>query len=636
MRIAIVLFLIITMPNAPLAAQQSSASQSSLIAGEAFDQDEMWDAINADPALGRSKAMAFLEANDPPLSLDNRRRALNIIGVSFAMQGRMDEALVYAHQALDMAVEQDDFLSASRGWTNIGAMEQARGELAAAVEAYGYAVELSKQADKEAVAHDHTLTSFGSLLLEFGRPSEAIELLEEARPVLLADERTTDRASGFLPLARAYRKVGRFSEAESLLEEIRGFLDLEESAELTATLHCEEAQLSLVTEKPMQARSAAQRCLRVAQNSNLLLPEVDALTVLGIAAEFTGDIEKAKANLALAMSALDKAESALSSGDDATPSILERRLQANRLASDIAVREGRLSDALENFRLRIAYDETLDGIAAKAGSALDTFRYRQELDTLNMQLLKTEAEALQSRNAQQQQLIFGALALAVLLALLAWVLFRSDRAERRLNAALHLSLDRQRLLNADIQHRVKNNLQLLLSLLNLQSRSAPSESATVMKSMKNRVLSMAAVYNNLYADGETDVEATVSAQSMLTELIGQIADTYGAADRVGLIAIEDVQFDKATASPLGLLVAELTANVFKHTQGSFDLSLKAMDEDQFVLTVIDQGEHFSVGTNFKSGGGLDIVNELALQIGGTLEHQAVSPIGNKWTLEFSA
>ena len=253
-----------------------------------------------------------------------------------------------------------------------------------------------------------------------------------------------------------------------------------------------------------------------------------------------------------------------------------------------------------------------------------------------MQLLKTEAQALQSRNAQQQQLIFGALAVVGLLALLAWVLFRSDRAERRLNAALHRSLDSQRLLNSDMQHRVKNNLQLLLSLLNLQLRSAPGESANVMKSVKNRILSMAALYNNLYADEKSDVEASVSARSMLTELVDRIADTYDAADRVGKIEIEDVQFDKATASPLGLLVAELAANVFKHTQGGFDLSLSSKDDSQFVLTIADKGEHFSVDTNVKAGGGLGIVNELAMQIEGTLEHQALSPTGNKWTLEFSA
>ncbi|MBD2841361.1 histidine kinase dimerization/phosphoacceptor domain -containing protein [Erythrobacter rubeus] len=604
------------------------------MSGDTFDQDEMWDAINADPASGRAKALAYLDAN-PPLSPDNRRRALNIIGVSFAMQGRMDEALVYAHQALDMAMAQNDFVSASRGWTNIGAMEQARGELAAAVEAYGNAVELSKQADQDAVAHDHTLTNFGSLLLEYGRPDDAIELLEEARPVLLADERPTDRAGGFLPLAKAYRRVGRLDDAESLLEEIRGFLDLDESAELTGTLHCEEAQLALARGRTGEARSAAQRCLSVARDSDLLLPQVDALTVLGSAAMSARNINQAKGYLTQLLSSLDQAEAAVSSGSDPAPSIVRRRLEASRLASDIAISEGRLSDALENFRTRIALDETLDGIASKAGSALDTFRYRQEINTLNLQLLESEAATLQSRNAQQQQFIFGALLLAGLLALLVWVFFRSDRQKRALNAALQRSLDGQRLLNLDMQHRVKNNLQLLLSLLNLQLQSASSESASAVKSVRNRILSMAALYNNLYTDEESDVGATISAKDMLPELIGRIASTYEANNRVGTVSIADIHFDKATASPLGLLVAELVSNVFKHTDESFDLSLLAKENDRIVLTIADRGPAFSANADFKTGGGLDIVNELALQIGGTLEHWSLSPKGNEWTLEFS-
>ncbi|MBV7266650.1 histidine kinase dimerization/phosphoacceptor domain -containing protein [Erythrobacter ani] len=632
--IAIALLLATTTATGISSAQEADSTAPASIAGDIFDQDEMWDAINADPASGRARAMAFLEA-DPPLSPDNKRRALNIIGVSFAMQGRMDEALVYAHRALDMAIDQNDYVSASRGWTNIGAMEQARGELSAAVEAFGYAVELSKQADQDAVAHDHTLSNFGSLLLEFGRPGDAIEMLEEARPLLLADERPTDRAGGFLPLARAYRTVGRLDDAGILLEEIRGFLDLDESAELTAALHCEEAQLSLARNQSAQARSAAQRCLSVAQNSDLLLPQVDALAVLGTTAVSANDIGGAKANLAQLTSVLNQAENAVSSGGDPAPSILRRRLEANRIAADIAIQEGRLSDALENLRMRIAYDETLDAIAEKAGSTLDTLRYRQELDTLNVRLLESEAEALQSRNAQQQQFILGALVLAALLALLVWVLFRSDREKRRLNAALQRSLSGQRLLNLDMQHRVKNNLQLLLSLLNLQLQSASIESASAVKSVKNRILSMAALYNNLYTDEESDIGATVSAQEMLPELIDRIAGTYDAADRIGTIAIGDVHFDKATASPLGLLVAELVSNVFKHTQDSFDLSLVSRDDDGLILTISDNGAHFSVSNNFRSGGGLDIINELAQQIGGTLQHETVPQAGNRWTLEFA-
>ncbi|MEM7667211.1 MAG: histidine kinase dimerization/phosphoacceptor domain -containing protein [Pseudomonadota bacterium] len=627
------LFLIFATIGGCLLVPKTMAAPPTSVVGEVFDQDEIWDAINADPATGRAKAMAFING-DPPLSPDNKRRALNIIGVSFAMQGRMDEALVYAHQAVDMAMEQNDFVSASRGWTNIAQMEQARGGLEAAVEAYANAVELSKKADQEAVAHDHTLTSLGALLLEYGRPDDAIELLEQARPVLAADERPEDRASGFLPLAQAYQKVGRLDEAGSLFEEIRAFLNFQDNAELAAKFYCAEAEFLFATDKVSRSQTLAKQCLSVARKAELLFPQADALTVLGKAALSADEMQTAKAHLAELKASLDNAESAIASGRDVAPSVLRRRLEEARIAADIARREDRLEDALRLMTQSIAYDEMLDGIASRAGSALGTFQYRQEIDALNVQLLETEAIALQTRNAQQRQLIIGAFLLSALLALLAWLFFRGNREKRALNSALQRSLDSERLLNSDMQHRVRNNLQILLSMLNLQLRDASTESISTVQSVKNRVLSMAALYATLYSNDDADISSPIEAQEVLLDLIDSISDTYGARDRVGAIEIENVSLDKATASPLGLLVAELISNVFKHTESSFDLTLKSADPQRNVLTITDQGPSFSADTSLKSGGGLSIVYDLADQIDAVLTHRTSSPVGNQWVLEF--
>ncbi|MEL7485844.1 MAG: histidine kinase dimerization/phosphoacceptor domain -containing protein [Pseudomonadota bacterium] len=602
-------------------------------ARDEFNQDEMWDAINADPAAGREKAMAYLD-RDPPLSPTNKRRALNIIGVSYGMQGRMDEALEFAHRALDMAIEQDDYRSMSAGWTNIGLMEQARGQLEATVEAYANAIETSKKANEGGVANNHTLFNFGALVTEYGRPNNAIDILEQARTAILADQRPTDRGRGLLWLARAYRSAGRMEEAKSEIEVIKSFLDLDESAELTAMLRCEEALIAQDAGAALAARSFAQSCLTVAEEADLLGPQVDALIVLGQLNIDAGDAEAAKAQLETLTARLDRAESAIAASDAIAPAVVRRRLAAARLATDIAVRENRLEDALRYMNARIAFDETLDGIASKAGSALGTLRFRQEINTLNVQLLETEAMALQTRNMQQRQFIVGILMLAASLALLVWIFFRSDREKRSLNEALRGALKRQKLMNLDMQHRVRNNLQILLSLLSPQLREMSGAEAVAVKGIKSRIVAMGALYSALYSEDASDIEAEVDAREMLHGVIDSVVETYGANDRVGAVEIDNIHIDKATASPLGLLVAELVSNVFKHTASSFSLSLKSGSDNKNVLTIADQGAGFSPDVDPKRGGGLAIVEALARQIEGTLEHSRIAASGNQWTLEF--
>lgn len=136
-------------------------------------------------------------------------------------------------------------------------------------------------------------------------------------------------------------------------------------------------------------------------------------------------------------------------------------------------------------------------------------------------------------------------------------------------AALEDNIRDKNILLKEVHHRVKNNLQLISSIMNMQIRRAQSEDARfVLKRLQERILSLATVHKNLYqSDSALD---RVDAGALLSEIVGQLL-------RVGLPAgsgvqveqsFEPVDMDADDAAPLTLLASEAVTNALKYIGGS--------------------------------------------------------------------
>ncbi len=192
---------------------------------------------------------------------------------------------------------------------------------------------------------------------------------------------------------------------------------------------------------------------------------------------------------------------------------------------------------------------------------------------------------------------------------------------------LQAAVDEKDTLLREIHHRVKNNLQTVISLLNLQTKGIRLESARLaLQQLKMRIQTLGLVHRHLY---ESDNLKTVDLKTFLGELCRLLQDGSGAPYwrvRVDLdIAPVSLQIERAI--PLALLVTELATNSFKHAfpngrVGTIGVKLTAED-DIILLTVADDG----VGTppppaensgDERSGLGLVLTQALAKQLGGTL------------------
>jgi PAS domain S-box-containing protein len=189
--------------------------------------------------------------------------------------------------------------------------------------------------------------------------------------------------------------------------------------------------------------------------------------------------------------------------------------------------------------------------------------------------------------------------------------------------ALAAALREREVLLSEIHHRVKNNLQLVSSMLALQARSAGPETRHALAEGQRRIDSIALVHEQLY--GSRNLSA-VNLARYTEALIPELCRASGVGERVEVeLALEDVQLVPERAIPCGLVVSELATNALKHAfpgerRGKLSVRLERVAAGRLRLTVADDGvglkEAFPPAA--ESSLGLDLVLIFAKQLDGEL------------------
>ena len=195
------------------------------------------------------------------------------------------------------------------------------------------------------------------------------------------------------------------------------------------------------------------------------------------------------------------------------------------------------------------------------------------------------------------------------------------RAEEELKASLR---DKEILLK-EIHHRVKNNMQVISSLLNLQSRQLEDDQAReIFQDMRSRVASMAMVHEQLYQSSDlARVDFAKHVRSLAAYLLRSYGDASGSVSFEEDIADVDLMLDMAI--PCGLIINELVSNALKHAfpdgrKGEIRVGLRFAD-DRVTLVVVDNGVGFPAEMDFRAANtmGLRVVTTLVGQLDGTIE-----------------
>ena len=176
----------------------------------------------------------------------------------------------------------------------------------------------------------------------------------------------------------------------------------------------------------------------------------------------------------------------------------------------------------------------------------------------------------------------------------------------------------------EIHHRVKNNLQIVISLLNTQSAFLENEDAlSAIKNSQHRMHAMSLIHQRLY---QTDNIGTIDVISYIRELVDYLKQSFGNDQQIDYnLELIPMKLDVAEAVPLGLILNEAICNSIKYAfqpgkRGVIKVSLKAIGPDRYLLEIADNGIGLPEGFDAMASNslGMSLMQGLTDQLGGDL------------------
>jgi PAS domain S-box-containing protein len=202
-----------------------------------------------------------------------------------------------------------------------------------------------------------------------------------------------------------------------------------------------------------------------------------------------------------------------------------------------------------------------------------------------------------------------------------------DITERKqIEETLRKSLKEKEVLIRELHHRVKNNMQVMLSLLRLQTRKIEDKKMVeILRVWQNRLRSIALVHEKLY---ESENLARIEFGSYIQRLAVSLFHAFNVKESSVLLEmnIESISLDISTAIPLGLIINELVSNSLKHAfpegrKGKIRLDFHKKNKNSYSLIIKDNGIGLPKNIKFQNPQtlGFQLINDLIDQIDGSVE-----------------
>jgi two-component sensor histidine kinase len=281
-------------------------------------------------------------------------------------------------------------------------------------------------------------------------------------------------------------------------------------------------------------------------------------------------------------------------------------------------------EKLGNYPLALKYQK-------KARIMRDSTSNLESDKTMSGLLTQYETEKKENTIASQktqlaQQRLVQWLSIGFACLLLGFLFFgyKSYVARTKTNKLLTAKNQQNELLLKEIHHRVKNNLELVKSLIALQSAQLEdSVTKDAMIASQNRVQSMGIIHQKLYQGTNL---GSIEMKDYFLNLGEGILDTFNADDKVKIeCAMDNLELDVDTAVPIGLIVNELLTNALKYAfpenaKGNISISLSKPNPETLTLKVVDNGIGKIVGLAPKGTGfGSQLIKLLTQQLNGEME-----------------
>lgn len=463
------------------------------------------------------------------------------LGLSYFYGGTKDQALQHYYDAYQLYQKISEPRGYSRLLNNLAICSKEVGKLKESLQYYRESYQLKQTlADSSGMAT--SLMNLGLLLAELDRYEEAIDTLQFAHDQYLAIAAYEDAAACQMSLGKIMIDYGQWDRAHPHVQHsYEYFLEYSPQSQNMLLALGDLATISIRRNDWPQASAHLEEALRLARQSDKL--------------EILKSLLKNKAKV-------DYALHHYQNGFDA--------LQESYNLSDSINTDSKLA-LIEEMQTRFAVDAKEKEIAL--------LNAQSDLDKIKLQTTK-------SRNLL---LILIGLALG----LFSVFLYRLYRQIDRQKQVISKTLSERETLLKEIHHRVKNNLQVISSLLSMQSYHIKDDHAlAAIQESRNRVKSMSLIHQSLYQDRDL---LSIDSSEYIINLAKGLFDSYNIdQERISLnTVIDPVQLDVDIMIPLGLILNELISNALKYAftdgrKGELKVSL-FQHTSQLTLEVSDNG-----------------------------------------------
>jgi two-component sensor histidine kinase len=290
-------------------------------------------------------------------------------------------------------------------------------------------------------------------------------------------------------------------------------------------------------------------------------------------------------------------------------------------------------NALKFHKLFIATKDSMFNESSQKKLAELQEKYEVERKKYEIQKLKHEQEEAKIKIEKNNAVLsstrtknYFLIATVVFLALLTLILFKTSKKRKNINEQLNVALKQKDILFKEVHHRVKNNFQLISSILNLHINSIDDEKVTEeLREAKNRILSMALVHEKLYKSENLE---QIDFKEYLENLIEDLKKSNEVENLQINLNIENLRLNIQQSIHLGLIFNELITNSIKHGFKNLPadyfkkikITIERISEDKWKATYEDNG--LGLPDNFDltkmDSLGINLIQLLVTQLHGEL------------------
>lgn len=207
-------------------------------------------------------------------------------------------------------------------------------------------------------------------------------------------------------------------------------------------------------------------------------------------------------------------------------------------------------------------------------------------------------------------------------------------------AELTAALDTKTKLTREVHHRVKNNLQIVTSLLTMQASRVTDDAAqTALKQSRARIIALALIHRLSYEQENDSAEPSVTVETLMGELCKQLRYAHRENQNVDLsFRADDYSLPVDSAVPLALFIVEAVTNCFRHAfptnaPGKIEMTF-ALVGDKAILSIEDNGQGYDVNAGLGRNMGTQLMQGFASQLNGTVTFISDHNMGSSTTLHF--